>query len=348
MAQGSRSATVPAAASFFALVAVAPLLLCCAPAAAELARLEHPAKDGGSLSLLVVGDWGRKGTFNQSRVAHQMGRVGEQLSIDFVISTGDNFYENGLTGTDDEAFEQSFTDIYTAKSLQKPWYLVLGNHDYRGDALAQLSPVLRKIDSRFICIKSFVVNAEIVEFFFVDTTPFQLKYWTHPKDDHYDWRGVAPRENYINNLLKDLDGAMKTSTAAWKVAVGHHTMRSVSDHGDTKELLQLLLPVLQANGVDFYINGHDHCLEHISSRDSPIQYFTSGGGSKAWRGVQNPTEDDLKFFYDGQGFMSLQLDRSQAKFTFYDVDGKALYSYTRSSLMETGHHLQASGYVNEE
>lgn len=72
MAQGSRSAAVPAAASFFALLAVAPLLLCCAPAAAELARLEHPAKDGGSLSLLVVGDWGRKGTFNQSRVAHQV------------------------------------------------------------------------------------------------------------------------------------------------------------------------------------------------------------------------------------------------------------------------------------
>ena len=52
-----------------------------------------------------------------------MGKVGEQLNIDFVISTGDNFYENGLTGTDDQAFEQSFTDIYTAKSLQKPWYM---------------------------------------------------------------------------------------------------------------------------------------------------------------------------------------------------------------------------------
>jgi len=52
-----------------------------------------------------------------------MGKVGEQLGIDFVVSTGDNFYENGLTGTDDQAFEQSFTDIYTAKSLQKPWYL---------------------------------------------------------------------------------------------------------------------------------------------------------------------------------------------------------------------------------
>jgi tartrate-resistant acid phosphatase type 5 len=55
-----------------------------------------------------------------------MGRVGEKLDIDFVVSTGDNFYDTGLTGVDDDAFEQSFTDIYTAKSLQKPWYL--GKH----------------------------------------------------------------------------------------------------------------------------------------------------------------------------------------------------------------------------
>ncbi|XP_062216264.1 purple acid phosphatase 3-like isoform X2 [Phragmites australis] len=323
-----------------ALLAVAALL--CAPAAAELARLENPAKNDGSLSLLVVGDWGRKGTYNQSRVADQMGRIGEKLSIDFVISTGDNFYKNGLTGVDDQAFEQSFTDIYTAKSLQKPWYLVLGNHDYRGDVLAQLSPVLRKIDSRFICMRSFIVNAEIVDFFFIDTTPFQLKYWTHPKESHYDWRGVAPREKYI-----DLDEAMRKSSAMWKIAVGHHTMRSVSDHGDTKELLQLLLPVLQANGVDFYINGHDHCLEHISSRDSPIQYFTSGGGSKAWRGVFQPNQDNLEFFYDGQGFMSLQLDQNEAEFIFYDVNGNILYQYSRTSLRKTS-HLQPSSYVTDE
>jgi hypothetical protein len=52
-----------------------------------------------------------------------MGRVGEELGIDFVMSTGDNFYETGLTGVDDQAFEQSFTNVYRAKSLQKPWYL---------------------------------------------------------------------------------------------------------------------------------------------------------------------------------------------------------------------------------
>ena len=52
-----------------------------------------------------------------------MGRVGEKLDIDFVVSTGVNFYDTGLTGVDDDAFEQSFTDIYRANNLQKPWYL---------------------------------------------------------------------------------------------------------------------------------------------------------------------------------------------------------------------------------
>lgn len=51
-----------------------------------------------------------------------MGLIGEKLEIDFVISTGDNFYEDGLTGEDDPAFLDSFTSIYTAPSLQKQWY----------------------------------------------------------------------------------------------------------------------------------------------------------------------------------------------------------------------------------
>lgn len=295
---------------------------------AALRRFEQPIKGDGSLSLLAVGDWGRNGTFNQSQVAFQMGRIGEELDVDFVVSLGDNFYEDGLTGVDDKFFEQSFTSIYTAKSLQKQWYAILGNHDYRGDVLAQLDPVLRKIDSRWLCMRSFIVDTEIAQLFFVDTTPFVKKYWKTPKDNHYDWRGVAPREKYVSNLLKELDSALSESTATWKIVLGHHTMRSVSDHGDTVELVERLLPVLEANGVDLYINGHDHCLEHISSNDSPIQFITSGGGSKAWRGVFNPTVDKLRFFYDGQGFISLQLTKSYAKVMFYDVFGTVVHQWS--------------------
>lgn len=62
----------------------------------------------------------------------QMGRVAAKLNIDFVISTGDNFYDDGLTGIDDPAFEISFSKIYTAKSLQKQWYSGESRHTNHG------------------------------------------------------------------------------------------------------------------------------------------------------------------------------------------------------------------------
>ncbi|XP_050901712.1 purple acid phosphatase 3 isoform X2 [Lathyrus oleraceus] len=192
-----------------------------------------------------------------------MGRVVDELNIDFVVSTGDNFYDDGLTGINDPAFQYSFSDIYTTNNLQKQWYN--GNHDYRGDVEAQLNPILQNIDHRWFCQRSFIVHTEIAEFFFVDTTPFVDKYFLKPKDHKYDWRGVLPRNKYLSNLLKDLETTLRDSTAKWKIVVGHHPVASIGHHGDTKELLTHLLPILEANNVDMYMNGHDHCLEHISS-----------------------------------------------------------------------------------
>lgn len=305
---------------------------------AELQTLiHHPdakAQDSSALplSFLVVGDWGRKGTYNQSQVAFQMGRIGETLDLDFIISTGDNFYDKGLTGEHDPAFEESFTDIYTASSLQKPWYTVLGNHDYRGNALAQSSSFLKQKDSRWVCLKSFILNADVAEIFFIDTTPFQDKYFTDPEDQVYDWRGIMPRKKYISNLIKDLDMALRESTAKWKLVVGHHPVKSDGHHGNTPELVAQVLPILQANNVDFYINGHDHCLEHISSQDSPLQFFTSGGGSKAWRGDMTwmNIPEETKFYHDGQGFMSMQITENDVQVIFYDVFGSALHKWSTS------------------
>ncbi|KAE8654720.1 Purple acid phosphatase 8 [Hibiscus syriacus] len=146
----------------------------------ELHRFEHAAKPDGSLSFLVVGDC-QAGEEEDTITNLQMGIIGEKIDIDFVISTGDNFYDNGLTGVRDPSFHESFTDIYTAPSLQKQW----------GNVEAQLSPILRKMDSRRLCLRSFILNAgpEMAEFFFVDTTPFVSKYFTDPKDHVYDWRG---------------------------------------------------------------------------------------------------------------------------------------------------------------
>jgi tartrate-resistant acid phosphatase type 5 len=41
-----------------------------------------------------------------------------------------------------------------------PLYVVLGNHDYTGNALAQQDPAIREVDSRYLNLaKSFIVNS---------------------------------------------------------------------------------------------------------------------------------------------------------------------------------------------
>ena len=44
---------------------------------------------------------------------------------------------------------------------------------------------------------------------------------------------------------QDLEEALRASAATWKIVVGHHAIRSASSHGDTSELVELLLPVLK-------------------------------------------------------------------------------------------------------
>jgi len=323
---------------FQSQIAVIALLLCFFLSCGQLVSKQAD----GSLNILVVGDWGRKGLYNQSQVAYQMGRIAEDLDVDFIISTGDNFYEDGLTGVSDPAFLQSFSQMYTAKSLQKPWYAVLGNHDYRGDVLAQLDPVLKEIDSRWLCQRSFTLKYNLstlpfssandlecpstAELYFVDTSPFVDKYWKIPNEDTYDWRGVVPRDTYLRQQLQDLETGLRSSNATWKLVIGHHTLRSVGDHGDTEELVQQLLPILEKYNVDLYINGHDHCLEHIKSLTSPIQFLTSGGGSKAWRGRKKGADmTGLEMYYDGQGFMILKITQKYLYAIFYDIEGNVIH-----------------------
>lgn len=320
-----------------AVVVVALILatVCFVGSNGELKRLNQPVKlqpDGSLIRFLVVGDWGRKGFYNQSQVATQMGKIGEKLDVDFIVSTGDNFYEDGLTGLDDPDFFESFSDINTSP---KQWFTVLGNHDYRGDVQAQISPVMRQKDRRWFCLRSFIVNAEVVELFFVDTTPFVDQYFVDPGNNTYDWRGVSPRDKYLSTLLTDLSSELKKSSANWKIVVGHHTIKSAGYHGATRELVAQLEPILKENNVDFYLNGHDHCLEHIISTHSNTQYITSGGGSKAWRGDEHKwNPEELKFYYDGQGFLSIQLNQTVATLAFYDVFGNVLYQWDTLKLAD--------------
>lgn len=48
------------------------LLYICTTTNGELPRFIEPAKSDGSVNFITIGDWGRRGDFNQSKVAYQV------------------------------------------------------------------------------------------------------------------------------------------------------------------------------------------------------------------------------------------------------------------------------------
>ena len=57
--------------------------------------------------------------------------------------------------------------------------------------------------------------------------------------------------NYIRKI--------KESKARWKILIGHHTLISIAGHGNAEpELDKYLYNDLINEGIDIYMNGHDH------------------------------------------------------------------------------------------
>jgi hypothetical protein len=195
-----------------------------------------------SVRFLAVGDWGRgpgqEGHDNQTAVAQLMGQVAAVQPVEFVVSTGDNFYPNGLTSYNDPAFTDTFTKAYTAKSLQVPWHAVLGNHDYCDSApgcnttagcpnspLHQLNISLANLDPRWHCERSYTHKTAggRVELFFIDTSPFLQRYYTNAGDEDISWRlcpGGLMEQSWQAQLL-ELERHLNASTAEWKVGPLH-------------------------------------------------------------------------------------------------------------------------------
>ncbi|KAK9807654.1 hypothetical protein WJX72_005515 [[Myrmecia] bisecta] len=282
--------------------------------------------------FLVVGDWGRLGQSNQTEVARVMAKKAALLKANFVISTGDNFYDSGLLGSDDPAFDTSFRDVYTAASLQIPWFAILGNRDYGSDSdcdpdsagctyspLHQLSLELVKRDARWNLERSYqlTLGGGQAEIFFIDTTPYIEDYYSEP------WAGFVGgiREQSWRSELAELETKLARSAASWKIVIGHHAIRS-NRRRRYDLLADSLEPLLERYGVQAYFCGHDHDLQHINAEGSGVHYLVSGAGSLTTKGFLD--DADSLFQYDGSGFVAVTLSRDELLCEFLGIEGNYL------------------------
>lgn len=285
--------------------------------------------------FLVLGDWGREGRFNQSEVAAAMSRKAGAMRVDFVVSTGDNFYPHGLSSPSDPAFLRSFSSIYYQRSLQVPWHSVLGNHDYGQSKspdspdcgkwdpdcffspLHQLDARLAARDPRWHCERSFQLTLAggRVDMFFIDTTPLMTDY------EAVVWRsnrgGLG--EQSWEGEMRELEGRLARSRAPWKLVVGHHPIRT--NHRAWHiypEMRDRLEPLLIKHGAAAYFNGHDHTLQHIHAPSAGYHQINSGAGSRVGR-VFHGTKHS-PFQHAGNGFVAVRLRQAGMTVEYLGLD----------------------------
>ncbi|MET0310001.1 MAG: tartrate-resistant acid phosphatase type 5 family protein [Sphingomonas sp.] len=289
-----------------------------AAAAAPFSSLEAQTAD--AVTFMAIGDWGRRGEPHQRTVAETMGRLAAQIGSRFTLALGDNFYGSGVQSVDDTHWQESFESVYTAPSLQHRWYAILGNHDYKGNPQAQIDYSRKSarwtMPGRYYVLPGATIGLPHADLFMIDTAPLVSGYRKEP---------AATAEHHVHDQNPDaqyawLDKALAESKAPWKLVFGHHPVFSGGQHGDSKDLIANLLPILKRHGVEAYICGHDHDMQHIV-RDG-MHFIATGCGSTV-RPVGRV--EGTRFAVSTSGLSLWRLGPERLDLAFYDWAASKVY-----------------------
>lgn len=300
-----------------------------------------------SMTFLAVGDWGGTDSspfteVGQVAAAKGMAQKAEEIGARFVLALGDNFYSHGIeSDANDARFQQTFEDVYTEDSLDVPWFVVGGNHDWAGNVSAQIAYTEKSErwtfpDYWYSVEEEFTEpdgTARTFELLMIDTV-IGVGQVTDHDDPRAQVSGVPFDRDLADQQAQWLATKLAKSDADYLWVGGHYPVWSACSHGPTNQLVADLAPVLQQFGAN-YMSGHDHCEEYIS--DAGVEYILTGNGDNCCYDATNldkiPT-DSLKYITSATmnstegmtgGFTSWYFDSEGMRVQFHDQDAAVLY-----------------------
>ena len=219
----------------------------------------------------VLGDFGA-GSSQQAAVAY---RIAEQKP-QFVVTTGDNVYENGLA----EEYRTNLFPYYLPQENAPakgaplmnsiPFYMVLGNHDVREDSLDKepgsfayfYYSDLPLNGPQLKIAPPLYGNAARLKAFQKNTKPR----FPGMANFSFDYGNVhitcLDANDYVNPLDPDLLSWLKRdigkSKADWKIVVFHQPGFNSSLAHYNYQLMRLLSPVFEKLNVNLVLTGHVH------------------------------------------------------------------------------------------
>ncbi len=226
------------------------------------------AADTNSVHLFSVGDWGIDSPDRQVVADAMAARTtADGAAPDAVLLLGDNFYVK-LTGIDDPQIKSFFEKTYDPVKLNVPFFAVLGNHDYKGnDDITELAYATRgntrfKLPARWYRLE-LPAEHPVVTVLMLDSDQQAMSadQWTAE--------------------TKWIETELAKPHAPWLMCCAHHDMFGNGSHSDNGVLLTSWGPLFKKYGVDIYLCGHEHTLQHLEIADWPISFVIAGGGGAA-------------------------------------------------------------------
>jgi 3',5'-cyclic AMP phosphodiesterase CpdA len=240
---------------------------------------------------------------------------------------GDNFYGPMPGGLKSPRWQTGFSDVYPGADFPGPCWAIFGNHDYhdnRGGELVQLGyagSLGRK--TRWTCpAKFYRVDLPQVTLLMLDTNWESINRRVHG-DKRPCWMHEDEREAQLLWLEKELS----SKRAPFTIVAGHHPIYSDANHGDTKELVEILGPMLERHGVHAYLCGHDHDLQHMELEGLRTSFVLSGGGGA--RLYESKDHRAGSTVLDVHGFTHLSIAGEIMTIRHIDPNGKIVHAFTK-------------------
>ena len=226
----------------------------------------------GPFNFFSFGDsgWGLADSTQQFQFIIAQRMIAENPAL--VIHTGDLAYNP--SGTFD-SYQRNYFNYYAASMSSVPFFPCPGNHDYEVPSAAA-----------YLAVHAVPT----------DGVPAQDRgrYYS------YDWGNVhfvsidsiqslAQAVNGSGPMLQWLDNDLRSTRQFWRVVYFHYPPYATGPNENDPPSFyarQYLVPILEANGVQIVLSGHEHSYQRsqpirkstIVSPNLGTNYFTSGGG----------------------------------------------------------------------
>jgi tartrate-resistant acid phosphatase type 5 len=247
-----------------------------------------------SIRFAVIGDFGVA-----SEAEAQVAELVRAEKPAFVITTGDNNYPDGSAETIDAnigRFYHDFIHPYAGKfgpgAPENRFFPSLGNHDwYTPGAKPYLDYFTLPGNERYY---DFVRGD--VHFFAVDS-------------DEQEPDGIEA----TSKQAAWLEGALRSSKAAWQIVYMHHPPYSSSRHGSS---VKLRWPYSRW-GADLVLAGHDHTYERVEQEG--IVYVVNGLGGNRQYSFRSPIPGSVVRYNARHGAQFVEASKSVLVSRFSNV-----------------------------